>query len=100
MSNTENQKQTNLKNYKITEILHASLCKNNSYNVILKLNGHLVTFGFMGIKPYEGDIIECDLIPRDDHTSYKFNTYKVYLPLGEIAQIQRINKVLRGELRI
>ncbi len=93
----ETQKQSNLKTYKITEILHDSICKNNSHNVILKLNGHLVTFGFMGMKPYEGDIIECDLIPRDDHTSYKFNTYKVYLPLGENPQIQRINKVLQGE---
>ncbi len=93
----ETQKQSNLKTYKITEILHDSICKNNSHNVILKLNGHLITFGFMGMKPFEGDIIECDLIPRDDHTSYKFNTYKVYLPLGEIPQIQRINKILQGE---
>lgn len=83
--------------YKITEILHESLCKNNSYNVIIKLNGHLITFGFMLLKPYEGDIIECDLVPRDDHTSYKFNTYKVYLPLGEMPQIQRINKILQNE---
>ena len=82
--------------YKITEILHDSLCKNNSHNVIVKLNGHLVTFGFMFLKPFEGDIIECDLIPRDDHTSYKFNTYRVYLPLGEMPQLQRINKVLQN----
>ncbi len=93
----EINKTSNQKIYKITEILHDSLCKNNSHNVILKLNGHLVTFGFMGLKPYEGDIIECDLVPRDDHTSYKFNTYKVYLPLGEIAQIQRVNKILQNE---
>lgn len=91
----DNNKTSNLKTYKITEILHDSLCKNNSHNVILKLNGHLVTFGFMFLKPYEGDIIECDLIPRDDHTSYKFNTYKVYLPLGEMPQLQRINKILQ-----
>lgn len=82
--------------YKITEILHDSICKNNSHNVIVKLNGHLVTFGFMFLKPFEGDIIECDLIPRDDHTSYKFNTYRVYLPLGEMPQLQRINKVLQN----
>jgi len=93
----EINKTSNLKTYKITEILHDSLCKNNSHNVILKLNGHLVTFGFMSLKPYEGDIIECDLVPRDDHTSYKFNTYKVYLPLGEMAQIQRVNKILQNE---
>lgn len=91
----DNNKTSNLKTYKITEILHDSICKNNSHNVILKLNGHLVTFGFMFLKPYEGDIIECDLIPRDDHTSYKFNTYKVYLPLGEMPQLQRVNKILQ-----
>lgn len=102
----ENQKITHLKtysvsdsirgsSYKISEILHDSLCKNNSHNVILKLNGHLITFGFMFVKPYEGDIIECDLIPRDDHTSYKFTTYRIYLPLGEIPQIHRINKLLQ-----
>ena len=55
----------------------------------------MISFGFIFFKPYEGDIIECDLIPRDDHTSYKFNTCKLYLPLSEIAQIQRINKVLQ-----
>lgn len=95
----ENKKNISLsfQKYKITEILHDSLCKNNSYNVIVKLNGHLITFGFMLLKPYEGDIIECDLVPRDDHTSYKFNTHKVYLPLGEMSQIQRINKILQNE---
>ena len=95
----ENKKCTisTFQKYKITEILHESLCKNNSYNVIIKLNGHLILFGFMLLKPYEGDIIECDLVPRNDHTSYKFNTYKVYLPLGEMPQIQRINKILQNE---
>ncbi len=83
------------KTYKINQILHDSICKNGLHNVILKLNGHLVTFGFVHTKPYEGDIIECDLIPRDDHETYKFTKYKMYLPLGESAQIQRINKLLQ-----
>lgn len=99
VTNANKTNETNKQNkiYKISEIVHKSLCKNNMYNVILKLNGHLITFGFMGLNPFEGDIIECDLIPRDDHSSYKFNTYKIFLPLGEITQIHRINKILLNE---
>jgi len=63
--------------YTITKIIYEKECKNNRYNVILKLNNIITAFGFMDFVPKVNDIIECKLEKREVKYEYNFKKYEL-----------------------